>query len=127
MIREDEEALICDLAETYNIYDYKSYSATFIATLAVGLRANSRIKLKLTKQKVDLKELLLAATLDKVNLLFWAQTKDGQKGIRQPESVALKLLGEKENNYEQYMSAHDFEKERQRIMKGGINDRNRDR
>ena len=47
MIKTDEDALICDLAETYQIYDYKSLPAYMVATFSVGLRENSRIKMKL--------------------------------------------------------------------------------
>ena len=32
MIKTDEDALICDLAETYQIYDYKSLPAYMVAT-----------------------------------------------------------------------------------------------
>ena len=38
MIKTDEDALICDLAETYQIYDYKSLPAYMVATFSVGLR-----------------------------------------------------------------------------------------
>ena len=46
MIRFDEDALICDLAETYHIYDYRSLPVKLVATLSAGLRDDSRIKLK---------------------------------------------------------------------------------
>ena len=36
MIKTDEDALICDLAETYQIYDYKSLPAYMVATFSVG-------------------------------------------------------------------------------------------
>ena len=35
MIKTDEDALICDLAETYQIYDYKSLPAYMVATFSV--------------------------------------------------------------------------------------------
>ncbi len=41
MISRDEDALICDLAETYQIYNYKSLPARLVATLSVGLRDDS--------------------------------------------------------------------------------------
>ena len=44
MIRDDEDALICDFAETYQIYDYRSLPLRLVATLAAGLRENSRVK-----------------------------------------------------------------------------------
>lgn len=44
MISADRDALICDLAETYGIYDYRSLPVQTVATLSAGLRNNSRIK-----------------------------------------------------------------------------------
>ena len=44
MISLDENALICDLAETYHIYDYRSLPVFTVAALSVGLRENSRIR-----------------------------------------------------------------------------------
>ena len=46
MIEFDEDALICDLAETYHIFDYRSLPVQLVATLSVGLRDNSRIKMR---------------------------------------------------------------------------------
>ena len=46
MIRLDRDALICDLAETYHIYDMRSLPLQTVATLSAGLRDDSRIKMK---------------------------------------------------------------------------------
>lgn len=43
MLSLDENALICDLAETYQIYDYRSLPVFTVAALSAGLRENSRI------------------------------------------------------------------------------------
>lgn len=77
MLATDETALVCDLAETYGIYDYRSYPATVIATFAVGLRENARIWLKMNKMAYPLETMLLASAVDKLSLLLWAKTKDG--------------------------------------------------
>lgn len=45
MLSEDRDAVICDLAETYHILDYKSVPAQTLAILCAGLRDDSRIKL----------------------------------------------------------------------------------
>ena len=73
MLRVDRCALICDLAETYHIYDYRSLPATRVATFAVGLRNNSRIKSKMRGD--DLKgneriELILAGMRDMMMYLW---------------------------------------------------------
>jgi len=46
MIKLDENALICDFAETYHIYDYRQLPPTRVAVFACGLRDDSRIKMK---------------------------------------------------------------------------------
>ena len=38
MIKQDEDALICDLAETYRIYDYRQLPLLQVAVFAYGLR-----------------------------------------------------------------------------------------
>lgn len=43
MIATDQDALICDMAETYGIFDLQALPVATLATLAVGLRENSRI------------------------------------------------------------------------------------
>ena len=96
MIATDENALICDLAETYQIYDYKSLPASRIAAFSVGLRDNSRIKLKMNNTKHSLDTLLLAAIADRLSLLVWVKSKDGAQGVNKPQSIMAKLLGEAE-------------------------------
>lgn len=44
MMATDEDALICDFAETYHIYDYRQLKPSYAATLAAGLREDSRIR-----------------------------------------------------------------------------------
>ena len=47
MVKTDKDAWMCDLAETYHIYDYESLPLSKVAIFSVGLRANSRIKMKM--------------------------------------------------------------------------------
>ena len=65
----DEDALICDLAETYHILDYRSLPVQLVATLSAGLRDNSRIKLKAANTSVDLETIILAAIADNLTML----------------------------------------------------------
>ena len=69
MIRLDEDALICDLAETYHIYDYRSLPLKTVATLSAGLRDDSRIKLKAAEASVGLDTVILAAIADNLTML----------------------------------------------------------
>ena len=79
MMNLDEDALICDLAETYQIYDYKQLPLNEVAVFAYGLRDDSRIKQIMSDQIVSLEITLLANIVDRLSLSLWLQTKDGQR------------------------------------------------
>lgn len=118
MIRADEDALICDLAETYHIYDYRAFPVKLIATLAAGLRDDSRIKMRLAGSRVRPSFLLSAMAVDALNILVWQQTEDGHKGRNAPERIARILLGEGEEkkNIAAFDSPEDFERRRKEII-----------
>lgn len=80
MIRLDEGSLICDLAETYHIYDYRSLPLRLVATLCAGLRDDSRIKLKASESTVGLDTIILAAIADNLTML---RASFGKKDNRQ--------------------------------------------
>jgi len=96
MLIEDEDALICDMAETYNIYDIGSLSPLQVATFAIGLRDNSRIKIKMTESKIDLDRLMLASIVDRLSILLWRQTEDGKKGNNPPKLLVQALTKDRE-------------------------------
>lgn len=111
MLAVDEDALMCDLAETYHIFDYKELPCIKVALFASGLREDSRIKMKIAGMKYPLETMVGVAMLDRVSLLLWLQTKDGQNGTNRPESVMAKLLGEQpDKDVVAFRSGEDFEK-----------------
>lgn len=118
MIAEDENALICDLAETYNIYDYKQLPPARVAVFAMGLRDDSRIKMKLSGQEVPLETLLLAGISDRLSILTWFKTEDGQKGRNRPVMVVDTLIAKKpkEADVIVFNSGEDFENMRNRLI-----------
>lgn len=118
MISVDEDALVCDLAETYQIYDYKQLPASMVAVFSCGLRETSRIKMKLSGQKIPLDTILLAGISDNLRLLLWTKTKDGQKNVNRPESILHKLSENNPREKEEIIfdSGEDFEKMRQQIL-----------
>lgn len=123
MIATDEEALICDLAETYHIYDYKSLPLSRVAIFAVGLKGNSRIKMKMSGLKYPLDALLLASIVDRLSMLVWQKTKDAVDGINRPESMLSRLLGTEDNREtEVFSTPEEFERRREEILKGGLPD-----
>ena len=104
MIDLDEDALICDFAETYQIYDYRSLPPKTVATLAAGLRDDSRIKLRASGLPVSQDTLLLATISDRIEALRYGFSQESKSG-KQPFSLVRFLLGEeqtqkKDNNSE---------------------------
>ena len=119
MIQTDEDALICDLAETYGIFDYRQLPVDRVAVFAFGLRDDSRIKLAMNNSKVPFETFLLAGVLDRLSALVWFKTTDGQKGINKPLMVAEELTGKtkaKESKEMIFDSGEDFEEYRQQIL-----------
>ncbi len=119
MIAIDEDALVCDMAETYRIYDYRALSPQKAAVLACGLREDSRIKMQIQKQSVPFETLLLAVIADRLGLQLWAGTKDAQHRRNRPDSIAEKLLqGQSEDNVKAYSLASDFDAAFRRLAGG---------
>lgn len=121
MMNLDEDALICDLAETYQIYDYKQLPLNEVAVFAYGLRDNSRIKQIMSNQIVPLETTLLASIVDRLSLSLWLQTKDGQKGVNRPASIAEMLTKNNkeerdERDYLVFESGEDFENYRKALL-----------
>lgn len=119
MIAVDENALICDFAETYHIYDYRSLPLQKASILAAGLRENSRIKMKLSGMKYPLNTLLLASVVDRLSLVLWINTKDGASGENKPDSLLLHLLQKSGSDIEAFGSPEAFETRRKEILNGG--------
>lgn len=121
MITLDEDALMCDLAETYHIYDYRSLPCKKIAVFSCGLRDDSRIKMKMSGMKITIEQTMLAVTVDRLGLLIWMNSKDGAKGINRPKSMLKEMLsiGEPEKDtIVSFSSATDFEEEWNRRKEG---------
>lgn len=121
MVATDEDALICDLAETYQIYDYRRLPLKMVAVFSFGLRENSRIKMKMNDIEVPFETLLLAGIQDKLNVLIWQQTKDGMNGRNYPQSMAAMLMKSqqkaKTSDLIGFESSEDFLKEREKLLR----------
>ena len=110
--------MICDLAETYHILDYRQLEPVLVATLMAGLPDTARLKLKYGSSRINFDRLLLAAVLDGVHILSWMQSKDGMHGRHRPESVVKSLIsgGQKKEEIQTFRSGADFERERARLL-----------
>jgi len=116
MLAKDEDALICDLAETYHIFNYRQYKPLFIATLAVGLRDNSRIKMIINRNKLTFDQYVLVAILDCLKMLVWLNSADAAKGENRPELILDRLFNNIESEVESYDTPDDFEEARKAII-----------
>ena len=117
MISLDEDALICDLAETYHIFNYRGLPLSLVGVLSCGLKESSRIKLRLADRSVDYETILLSSIVDKLALILWRDSEDGQKNINRPESLVEKLLNIKEeNDLNAFNSIEEYEEARKKII-----------
>ena len=114
MLNEDEDALFCDLAETYHLFDWAAVPIPTLARLASGLRDDSRIVMKLGGQHVPLERLLLAMVADNTAYTAWANTKaahDNPENV--PERIVPALLGIKTGGnrkaVQSFKTAEEFE------------------
>lgn len=119
MLRADEGALICDLAESYGLFDYKTVPARLLGTLAAGLREDSRSKMLAYGQKVNKTEMLLAALMDGVNRIAWMLAAICPREGEPPKSVLDALMGRAETEAEEGMTPEEYEEAWQQLT--GVN------
>lgn len=125
MINTDEDALVCDLAETYHLFDYRQLPLTKVAVFALGLRDDSRIKMRMSRSKINLEQMLLASISDKLAFILWSKTEDGQRNRNRPQSILDILVNEeKESNVLAFNSGDDFMEARRKLIEttGGESD-----
>ena len=75
----------------------------------------------MSNQIVPLETTLLASIVDRLSLSLWLQTKDGQKGVNRPASIADQLIkrDKNENDGKDYLvfeSGEDFENYRKALL-----------
>lgn len=120
MIHVDEDALICDLAEVYQIYDYKSLPADLVATFSCGLEDDSRIKRKLSGLTIPISVMMMASIADSVNTLVWFNSEDGHKNRNRPKSIVESLLNpnkEETEEIETFDTPEEFETYKREILR----------
>lgn len=100
--------------------DYKALPVHLTAALFAGLKADSRIKMRLSGMKVPLDLVLSAAAVDRLSLLVWAQSKEAEKGRNRPDSLVSELLGEGKRGGDicAFSSGDEFEAARKKMTEG---------
>lgn len=111
--------MICDLAETYGLFNYRAISPQLLAILVLGLREESRTMLAMSDIGVPQKILLLASIADSLNFLAWTKTKDAQKNKNRPKSILETITKNHEEETAAFDSIEDYKKARERIINGG--------
>jgi hypothetical protein len=91
MLAHHKSELICDLAEYYCILDYRRVPCRLLGTLAVGLRAESRIGMLRESIKVDPETIMLARIHD---ILMQVFSSKGEK----PEPILRSFIIEKKSD-----------------------------
>ena len=64
ILANDKQLLICDLAETYGILDYRKVPVRMLGTFTAGLGINSRISMKNNGVTAPFEVIMLAQTFD---------------------------------------------------------------
>lgn len=118
MIAHNREALICDLAETYGIFDYKGLPVDTLATLCVGLREDSRIKTSLSGLPHTIQITLLMAIVDQLQILTWMHTDDGRHGRNRPKMLLALETRSPGGDITAYSTSAAFWQEREKLMRG---------
>ena len=82
--------MICDLAETYHIFEYRRVPVRLLGTLVAGLGANSRVHQRITEQEVPTDIFLQAAIVDELRMIVYLL--DGNKNKKMPEPITQRLI-----------------------------------
>lgn len=112
----DEDALICDFAETYHILDYRALPVEQQAVLASGLRDNSRSKMKLSGLTHIPAEFAAIHAADYLGRIFYYLA--GEKGSDPPELLINIMNGSAKTLQKPkgFASGAEFEAARARIL-----------
>lgn len=106
-----------DFAEYYGITDMDRLPVEIKATLAAGLRRDSRSVMEAAGEKITLTETLLALAVDDLNTLIWMRSEDGGKGRNRPASILKTLInGPKPRETKSFRSTEAFENYWQRAV-----------
>ena len=91
---------------------------SLVATLAAGLRDDSRCKMALSGTRVKTEHILLAAIVDRLSILLWSRSKEAKHRKNRPKSIVQMMLssGKADSSVIAFDTAEDFEAARQRIV-----------
>ena len=112
-----EDDFICDMAETYHVFNWRGLPLKTAAILAGGLSQDSRSVRKINGQKLTSSEYTQLAILDELRLIRWLNTADAAHGKNRPDSV-LETLLKPPKKATGFATAEEFEAKRKKIIAG---------
>lgn len=116
MLARHKNALICDLAETYQIYNWRQIPVKTLGILAAGLRYNSRVVIEESGEVFPTDLMILASIADTTRYLLYAL--GAKKGDALPSSLVEALQNREDPKEEQaFMTGEDFIAAREAILK----------
>lgn len=118
MYARDRDALLCDLAETYGIYDFAALPVSTLAALAAGLPPGSRVRRLIDGMKLPPDLFLLATAVDHLRLLVWMQSRDGAKNRNRPKPLLEGVQREPEDKTAAFDSPEAFMAARAKAIGG---------
>lgn len=97
-----------------------SHPVELIATLAYGLRDDSRIKMEISGMKIKPEILIMAKIADNTALNVYAKTEDAKHRRNYPKSLVEALTKEKKKSEtpKEFNTGEDFMKEWNRLVNG---------
>lgn len=116
MLTTSETALICDLAQTYGVRDYRSLPLSTLAALAAGLGEDARVRQQLSGSKASMSTMLLAVIADRLAAIDWHLIGGGED--TKPSSILDIILGTKEPApLMAFNSMEEFQRAREEIIR----------
>ena len=119
LVSRCEDELICDMAETYHVLNWRELPLKTAAILASGLPQDSRCRQKLSGQKLRILEYTQLAIIDELRLLVYSRTEDAATGKNRPKSILKEVLQQDEKPKTlSFRTPEEFEARRMKIIKG---------
>lgn len=116
MLGVDRDAVICDLAETYNVLDYRSLPIMTLATLCAGLHDDSRIKMQLMEMHRIAPSFAYVRMADTLTMILHVLAGDKSKPKLYQDIMTGKPIKKKTTGFS---SIEEFENARQRFLSNG--------
>jgi hypothetical protein len=118
MLGFDRDAVVCDLAETYNVLDYKTLPVMTLATLCAGLHDDSRIKMEIAGLQRISPTFAAIRAADTLTIINYALTaKHGAKLPTLYQDVMTSKQKQKKTTG--FSSIEEFENARMRFLNNG--------